>query len=181
MRSETPARAEIPYEFADDGSIEARRREESVLAFEDAARTEEASPPMRAARRPDCAAQPRMHAFRPAAVAEVLDDAGCRGAGDPSPWRRAAASCPRATPTAKALASAPTRRSGENRSVYGFGRRQSEPAEKLGSGRESREDAFRRSPSRSAAARTAGTITAPEWTGPPSNVSSKSSPCAPCR
>ncbi len=31
---------------------------------------------------------------------------------------------------------------------------------------------------RSHAARTAGTTTAPAWTGPPSNVSSKSSPCA---
>ena len=31
---------------------------------------------------------------------------------------------------------------------------------------------------RSAAASTAGTTTAPAWTGPPSNVSSKSSPCA---
>ena len=35
------------------------------------------------------------------------------------------------------------------------------------------------SPSLSHTASTAGTTTAPEWTGPPSNVSSKSSPCAP--
>jgi hypothetical protein len=41
-----------------------------------------------------------------------------------------------------------------------------------------RTTSFPRTFSRSARARTAGTITAPAWTGPPSKVSSKSSPWA---
>mgnify|MGYP003694275093 CR=1 FL=1 len=121
-----------------------------------------------------------MHALGPAAVGQVLDDAAGHGAGDAQRVDELA----RVELQRRADAGGRRHRAEHGggmkaRLVHRLRHHQAQAADGL----DADGDAEQRTPRRcsrscSAAASTAGTMTAPACTGPPSKVSSKSSPCA---
>ena len=134
----------------------------------------------RAARRSRLRGPAGMHALGPAAVGEILDDAAGHGAGDAQRIDELARDSSRsAAPTPAAAPIAPNTAVGWKPDLCtAFGttmlRRQMASAPTA----MPRRTAAPSRPSCSASASTAGTMTAPACTGPPSKVSSKSSPCA---
>ena len=146
--------------------------------LEDSARPDEAARASSAARMPDCAAQPGVQALGPGAVGEILDDAARHAAGDAERIDGAARSSPSVASRRRRRPWHRTRGGMKARLVHAGGRHQakrqmvSTPAAiPLSAARPS-------APCSSAIASTAGTMTAPACTGPPSKVSSKSSPWA---
>ena len=154
--------------------------EEAVLALEHGARPDEARAREVGGADSRLRRPARVHALGPGAFGEVLDDAAGHRAGDAQgvhELRSSTSAAPRRRRRRAHRARAPrsdgSRPCGSSSARPVLARHISSTPTAMPCSA-----SLPGERSRSATARTAGTITAPAWIGPPSKVSSKSSPCA---